>query len=177
MATRSPTPATVLATVGLGLAAGLGVGLVVHGVETISRRAKQARAIRRAADRELYAGLVQLSRDRWADPRIRSLAALAADGFKTMWLDAGHSGRALPASERLALYGNWCGPGHGGGPCIDRLDCLCRNHDLAYEDAATVSRGHAAVECRPGTEGTASNQAAVEGSARGGRQTVRTESH
>lgn len=149
MASRSPTPATVaatvLATVGLGLAAGLGVGLVVHGVETASRRAKAARAIRRAADRELYAGLVRLSRDPWADPALRRLAAVAADGFKAMWLDAGHSGRALPSSERLALYGNWCGPGHGGGPCIDALDCLCRDHDLAYDCAANVQRGRPAA--------------------------------
>ncbi len=29
-----------------------------------------------------------------------------------------------------AVYGNWCGPGHGSGPAIDGLDAACRRHDL-----------------------------------------------
>lgn len=31
------------------------------------------------------------------------------------------------------VWGNWCGPGHGGGEPIDVLDSLCKTHDLCYE--------------------------------------------
>ena len=33
----------------------------------------------------------------------------------------------------LELYGNWCGPGHGGhGPPIDAVDEVCCRHDQCY---------------------------------------------
>ena len=35
----------------------------------------------------------------------------------------------------LAVYGNWCGPGHGGGgPPIDAVDEVCFRHDRCYEE-------------------------------------------
>ena len=40
---------------------------------------------------------------------------------------------ATPAAAvdlSLAVHGNWCGPGHGGGPALDVLDAACRRHDL-----------------------------------------------
>ena len=42
------------------------------------------------------------------------------------------------ARVSIPVYGNWCGPGHGGTikndkPCIDSIDCACRAHDLCYE--------------------------------------------
>lgn len=40
--------------------------------------------------------------------------------------------------NEIVVHGNWCGPGHGGSidkdvPCVDYLDCMCRDHDLCYE--------------------------------------------
>lgn len=33
---------------------------------------------------------------------------------------------------KLPIWGNWCGPGHGGGPAKDLLDYACMQHDLDY---------------------------------------------
>ena len=62
-----------------------------------------------------------------------------------------HSGRTLMAHEithtlqggtginrvvrRVAIpvYGNWCGPGHGGGAEIDDIDEACHIHDNCYD--------------------------------------------
>ena len=50
---------------------------------------------------------------------------------------------------KFKLYGNWCGPGWAAGtykkerdlvpidrnfPCIDNIDCACREHDFACQD-------------------------------------------
>lgn len=32
----------------------------------------------------------------------------------------------------IPVHGNWCGPGHGGGPAIDAIDAVCRTHDQCY---------------------------------------------
>ncbi|HLR71442.1 MAG TPA: hypothetical protein VK085_08420 [Pseudogracilibacillus sp.] len=32
----------------------------------------------------------------------------------------------------VPVWGNWCGPGHGGGVPKDVLDSLCMGHDLCY---------------------------------------------
>lgn len=32
----------------------------------------------------------------------------------------------------LPIWGNWCGPGYGGGRALDYLDAACRTHDLNY---------------------------------------------
>ncbi|TES48098.1 hypothetical protein [Shouchella lehensis] len=32
----------------------------------------------------------------------------------------------------LPIWGNWCGPGYGGGPTKDHLDAACKEHDIAY---------------------------------------------
>lgn len=40
------------------------------------------------------------------------------------------SPRIVPASGGLPIYGNWCGPWHGGGRIID---AVCREHDLCYD--------------------------------------------
>ena len=39
----------------------------------------------------------------------------------------------VPTSGGIPIYGNWCGPGHGGGPPIDAVDAVCRAHDLCYD--------------------------------------------
>lgn len=33
----------------------------------------------------------------------------------------------------LGYYGNWCGPGNGGGTPIDLLDRICMRHDECYD--------------------------------------------
>lgn len=42
----------------------------------------------------------------------------------------------------LPIWGNWCGPGHGGGIAVDVLDSICRTHDRCYG-----SRGYFACSC------------------------------
>ncbi|WP_345472304.1 hypothetical protein QMQ05_01175 [Glutamicibacter ectropisis] len=42
----------------------------------------------------------------------------------------------------MPIWGNWCGPGHGGGIAVDTLDSLCRTHDKCYG-----SRGYFACSC------------------------------
>ena len=37
-----------------------------------------------------------------------------------------------PQSGGLPVHGNWCGPGHGGGPATDAVDAVCRTHDQCY---------------------------------------------
>ena len=37
-----------------------------------------------------------------------------------------------PQQVSIPIYGNWCGPGHGGGPAIDAVDAVCRAHDQCY---------------------------------------------
>ncbi len=32
----------------------------------------------------------------------------------------------------LPIWGNWCGPGYGGGETQDLLDAACKQHDLDY---------------------------------------------
>lgn len=34
------------------------------------------------------------------------------------------------------VWGNWCGPGYGGGRAVDVLDSICRVHDRCYERVA-----------------------------------------
>jgi hypothetical protein len=47
----------------------------------------------------------------------------------------------LTSSVGLPIYGNYCGPGHGDptgsvAP-VDRVDAVCRAHDLCYKNAGT----------------------------------------
>ncbi|TDM02423.1 hypothetical protein [Macrococcus carouselicus] len=45
-------------------------------------------------------------------------------------------------SISLPIWGNWCGPGHGGGTPKDKLDSLCKSHDLCYG-----KKGYFACSC------------------------------
>ena len=86
---------------------------------------------RQAADRALLAELAELARS--GPAIIRARAGIGA-AILRWWISTGQSGS--PFRGRLRLHGNWCGPGHGGGPCVDALDCACRRHDRAYLTAA-----------------------------------------
>lgn len=46
------------------------------------------------------------------------------------------------AKLKFPVWGNWCGPGHGGGPVKDVLDNGCKQHDLCYG-----KRGYFACSC------------------------------
>lgn len=42
----------------------------------------------------------------------------------------------------IPIYGNWCGPGYGGGDPTDAVDQACMVHDLCYD-----SDGYSACSC------------------------------
>lgn len=50
--------------------------------------------------------------------------------------------RGQTTNNGVHIWGNWCGPGHGGGAALGRLDALCRTHDRCYG-----SRGYFACSC------------------------------
>lgn len=82
-------------------------------------------------------------------------AALAADEPQHV-LDAGarlervarsyeaheNAPEGLRAYNGIPVWGNWCGPGHGGGTPRDTLDRLCMEHDNCY-----AARGYFDCEC------------------------------
>ncbi|POH72055.1 hypothetical protein [Arthrobacter glacialis] len=81
-------------------------------------------------------------------------AAAEASGADAATLEVGaivntlaaaqNSGRGDQVAAKLGLpiWGNWCGPGHGGGAAVDVLDSICRTHDKCYG-----SRGYFACSC------------------------------
>jgi len=50
-------------------------------------------------------------------------------------LNLSRTGERIESShlEGLPVYGNWCGPGHGGGNPVDDVDQACMVHDKCYE--------------------------------------------
>lgn len=46
---------------------------------------------------------------------------------------AGSEPTALAPEAAIPVHGNWCGPGHGGGRPVDRLDEACMQHDQCYD--------------------------------------------
>lgn len=63
-------------------------------------------------------------------------------GSLTSAVDPASSGPMATAQFSLPVWGNWCGPGHGGGEPVDVLDSLCRTHDECYG-----TRGYFACSC------------------------------
>jgi len=70
----------------------------------------------------------------------------------------------------LPVYGNWCGPGHGGGPAIDAVDAVCRTHDACYNnngykhcgcDRALILRMPGAISHTSSSAGKAAGAAAA----------------
>ncbi|KMT62890.1 GW dipeptide domain-containing protein [Paenilisteria newyorkensis] len=45
-------------------------------------------------------------------------------------------------SRGIKVWGNWCGPKHGSGKPVDKLDAACKEHDLCYG-----KRGYFACSC------------------------------
>ncbi len=140
MARRGGDGWLAVALLGFGIAA---VGVAVAAAPEAERRRARAREIRQQADRWLLDQLVGVSQDPLMLESARRIAWAGASLFRNLWIESGRSGSVLPSSFKLRLYGNWCGPGYGGGPCIDEIDCLCREHDAQYEHAAQVEAGRA----------------------------------
>ena len=46
---------------------------------------------------------------------------------------AGSASTPLATEGGIPIHGNWCGPGHGGGQPVDRLDEACMRHDQCYD--------------------------------------------
>lgn len=71
-------------------------------------------------------------------------AATIEIGFVINQLAASRKSPDEGISTRLVwpVWGNWCGPGYGGGAAIDTLDSICRTHDRCYG-----SRGYFACSC------------------------------
>ena len=46
--------------------------------------------------------------------------------------------KALPYVRKHAFYGNYGGCGNVGGKPIDRLDSICRKHDIVYDQAKAL---------------------------------------
>ena len=51
-------------------------------------------------------------------------------------------GASRAQQDGLEIYGNWCGPFHGGGDPIDAVDRQCCIHDHCYDD-----RGYLDCSC------------------------------
>jgi Phospholipase A2-like domain len=77
-----------------------------------------------------------------------------------------------PGSGGLAIYGNYCGPGHGdptgATPPVDAVDAACRTHDLCYDatnyfncgcDRALLYALPGAIASTPSTAGKAAGAA------------------
>jgi hypothetical protein len=53
-----------------------------------------------------------------------------------------HREAAVRALEGVAVYGNWCGPGHvGPDPPIDAVDEACCRHDQCYCEEGALDCG------------------------------------
>lgn len=126
-----------------GLAVLVGVVVATQPSEAERQRQQRARRIRQDADAALLRRLEAIAADGRLDVTKRSAADTGARLFRLLWINPGHSGSALPVEFKLKIYGSWCGPGYGGGPCVDEIDCLCRDHDQQYQLAAHVEAGWA----------------------------------
>lgn len=128
---------------------------VAHAPSTTATAASTPRLPRVAAVRELDARIAEAGAylSRGSDGVLRfDAAAAAADGASADVLDLGavmnqmagpaSSGPHAQAKLSLPIWGNWCGPGHGGGTPIDVLDSICRTHDRCYG-----ARGYFACSC------------------------------
>lgn len=60
--------------------------------------------------------------------------------FVLLLLLLANAAAAVPSTQdvqavsriKMKVYGNWCGPKHGGGPAKNALDLACKYHDHCY---------------------------------------------
>ncbi|THJ66485.1 hypothetical protein E8P82_08480 [Arthrobacter echini] len=109
-------------------------------VEAFNRQVDAAtQFMRTAADESTYFDM-SAARAAGADAATLEMGAIInrlAAGQKSV-----SDGQMSTNGLSLPLWGNWCGPGHGGGSAVDVLDSICRTHDKCYG-----SRGYFACSC------------------------------
>lgn len=121
------------------------IAAVAAGVAYISvKKVAKARAPRpgeghsvlaEVADWNLYRALSDLAANVSVPSKLRSKANRGARILKTYWLDRGYAGRTVDPKTRDTFYGKWCGANYAMGVCVDAIDAICRNHDLARKAA------------------------------------------
>lgn len=87
-------------------------------------------------------GVFVFDTDRAAEDGVSSDVLEVGDMFNAFAHDMS-TGEAQDACLRgIPIWGNWCGPGHGGGPTKDHLDWSCKQHDECY-----AARGYLKCSC------------------------------
>lgn len=68
----------------------------------------------------------------------------AGQTFNAMEEQYGDAQEGQSSTQKISLpiWGNWCGPGYGGGKAKDLLDRACMNHDKCY-----ASKGYFNCSC------------------------------
>ncbi len=54
------------------------------------------------------------------------------DAFEDVAASYSAAESGVAARAGFPVWGNWCGPGHGGGKAVDTLDKWCKIHDECY---------------------------------------------
>ncbi len=100
--------------------------------------AKASQYMRTSSDGSTYFD-VDAAKTAGADATILEVGAVVNQLAASQNAGAGDS---MAARLSLPIWGNWCGPGHGGGAAVDVLDSICRTHDRCYG-----SKGYFACSC------------------------------
>lgn len=91
----------------------------------------------RALMEEIMARLARLESNALNAPLARPCSCGGGEGS-----DATAGDQLVGAEAGIPIYGNWCGPGHGGGRAIDDVDAACKTHDECYD-----RRGYLDCDC------------------------------
>ena len=87
------------------------------------------------ADLKLYADLKRIAANPRIPKNLRQLAQKGAQLVHQHWLKPGYAGYGIePTRSAVTIY-NWCGANYGSGECLNEIDCACRDHDLARQNA------------------------------------------
>jgi hypothetical protein len=77
--------------------------------------------------REVFDRLLRLETQAFSGENKHSCACQGSDSI------LGSEPTALSPEAGIPVHGNWCGPGHGAGQPVDRLDMSCMHHDQCYD--------------------------------------------
>ncbi|MBC6316165.1 hypothetical protein [Listeria grandensis] len=87
-------------------------------------------------------GNVMVNSQKLANSGVSEITSEVADVLNTFSQSQQADADGGAQARGWKVYGNWCGPKHGGGKPIDYLDSICKSHDLCYAD-----RGYFACSC------------------------------
>lgn len=127
-----------------GFGIGLGIVALIFGASAVANHLEEE-AIRAAvpkpttawskiafdADHNLYWDLRRIAADPRVPAHLRQLAEKGARLVHQHWLAPGHAGYGIEPTQSTVTMYNWCGANYGSGPCINIIDCACRDHDIA----------------------------------------------